>query len=110
MDKGAVVGHDILDIPCSVYVSRCIFCRYDIVLLVVGVEDEPAFSWVFVIAVFFVRLVVSRELYRGVNGASPFALEAIRDREGFVGVGILTTEELSSHDDGGGGFIPSAGH
>src|SRR5712671_5584568 len=110
MDEGAVIRHDVLDVPRSVYVSRCVFCRYDVMFLVVGVEDKPVFPWVFVVAVFFVRSVVGREFNWGVNGPSSFALETVWDRERFVGVSILPTEELPFHDNGGGGFIPNAGH
>jgi len=67
MDEGAVVGHDVLDVSCSVYVSRCILCRHNVVFLVAGVEDEPVFPGVFVVAVFFIRLVFSRKLDGGVS-------------------------------------------
>src|SRR5712672_2930053 len=40
----------------------------------------------------------------------PFSFKPIGDWEGLVRVGILSSEELPSRDDGGGGFIPNAYH
>src|SRR5712671_6492862 len=107
VDEGTVVHHDVFNISCSVDVPSRVLCCDDIVFVVVLIENEPSLPRVVVVAVLFVRLLfVGCEFNGGICCSLPF--EVIWDREGFVRVGILSTEELPSCDDGGGGFVPNA--
>jgi len=72
VDERAVLGHDVSDVPSGVDVPGVIFCHDDVVFVIVQVEDEPVFTRVVAVAVFFVRLFVVGELDGGVR--CPFSL------------------------------------